>query len=322
MNTKPTFKNVLSARKRIAPYIWRTPLHHYLGLDRLLDAEVWVKHENHQALGSFKVRGGINLLSQLSEMEKLKGVITASSGNHGQSIAYSANLFGAKCVVCVPKDANPDKVASIKRLGSEVIHFGAYFDQTREYAEQISREEGYKFIHAVNEPLLIEGVATYTMEIIEDLPDVDVIIVPLGGGSGASGACIVAKHINPDIEVIAVQSAEAPAAYLSWKNGSLTKADMTSRAEGLATGSGYELPQEILKELLDDFLLVTDAEMEEAISIHLENTHNLAEHAGAASLAAALQLKDRLCGKKIALVMSGGNLSLSGLKAAIGQPRK
>ena len=317
MWNRPTLHDVISARGRIAPYVWRTPLHHYLALDALLDAEVWVKHENHQRLGAFKMRGGINLLSRLTDEEKRRGVITASSGNHGQSIAYAASILGVKCIVCVPEGANPGKVEAIQNLGAEVVHHGPYFDITNEYAQRLAKEEGYRYIHAVNEPLLIAGVGTYTLEILEDLPEVDYIIAPLGGGSGACGACIVAKSVNPDIKVIAVQAESAQAAYLSWKTGDIVEAPMESAAEGLATGRGYELPQSILRDLLDDFILVSDAEMERAIVTHLEKTHNLTEHAGAASLAGALKIKERLRGKKVALVMSGGNLSLDHLKAAL-----
>lgn len=317
MWNRPTLHDVISARGRIAPYVWRTPLHHYLGLDALLDAEVWVKHENHQRLGAFKMRGGINLLSRLTDEEKRRGVITASSGNHGQSIAYAAGILGVKCIVCVPEGANPGKVEAIQNLGAEVVHHGPYFDITNEYAQRLAKEEGYRYIHAVNEPLLIAGVGTYTLEILEDLPNVDYIIVPLGGGSGACGACIVAKSVNPDIKVVAVQAESAQAAYLSWKAGDIVEAPMESAAEGLATGRGYELPQSILRDLLDDFILVSDAEMERAIVTHLEKTHNLTEHAGAASLAGALKIKDRLRGKKVALVISGGNLSLDHLKTAL-----
>lgn len=317
MWNRPTLHDVISARGRIAPYVWRTPLHHYLGLDAMLDAEVWVKHENHQRLGAFKMRGGINLLSRLTDEEKRRGVITASSGNHGQSIAYAAGILGVKCIVCVPEGANPGKVEAIQNLGAEVVHHGPYFDITNEYAQRLAKEEGYRYIHAVNEPLLIAGVGTYTLEILEYLPDVDCIIVPLGGGSGACGTCIVAKSVNPDIKVIAVQAEAAQAAYLSWKAGDIVEAPMESAAEGLATGRGYELPQSILRDLLDDFILVSDAEMEQAIVTHLEKTHNLTEHAGAASLAGALKIKDQLRGKKVALVMSGGNLSLDHLKKAL-----
>ena len=316
----PTLLDVFHARRRIMGYVTRTPLHRYIGLEKLIGAsEVYVKHENHQRLGAFKMRGGINLLSQLSPEELERGVSTASTGNHGQSIAYAASVFGCSAYIAVPMDANPSKVASMRNLGAKVIHHGSTFDESREYIERMSREEGYRYIHAVNEPRLIAGVATYSLEIMEDLPDVEVIIVPVGGGSGACGACIVAKSINPDIQVIGVQAEQAPAVYLSWQRGEVVDAPMKTAAEGLATGSGYELTVRILREGLDDFLLVTEAEMDNAIVAHLEQTHNLAEHAGAASLAGALKIKERLEGKKVVLVMSGGNLSMRHLKTALSE---
>ena len=315
----PTFADVEEARARIADHIFRTPLRHYPSLSELVGADIWVKHENFQILGAFKVRGGINLVSQLSRDELAAGLITASSGNHGQSIAYAAMVFGAKAVVAVPENANPGKVESMRYLGAKVIFHGAYFDESREFIERLSKEEGYRYVHAVNEPRLVAGVGTYSLEIVEDLPDVDVIIVPVGGGSGASGACIAAKGINPSIQVIGVQSQEAPAVYLSWKHGHVVEAPMRSVAEGLATGTGYELTLDILREHLDDFILVSDEAMNQAIVLHLETTHNLTEHAGAASLAGAIKIKERLAGKKVVLVMSGGNVSLEHLRAALGQ---
>ena len=309
----------MEARRRIAPYILRTPLHRHLSLDKLLDAEVYVKHENHQRLGAFKVRGGVNLVSQLTDEERAGGVIAASTGNHGQSIAFAASVFGAKAIVAVPEGANPGKVESMRNLGAEVIFHGAVFDDALAHAERLAKEEGYRYIHSVNEPTLVAGVGTCTLEIVEDLPDVDVIIVPIGGGSGACGACIVAKAINPAIEVIGVQAAAAPAVYLSWKEGRVVEAPMETVAEGVATRTGYEYSLDILRDLLDDFVLVTDEELNEAVVLHLEKTHNLAEHAGAASLAAALKIKDRLKGKKVVLIMSGGNISLAHLRGALEQ---
>ena len=317
MFERPTLQDVIGASRRIAPYVTRTPLHRYLSLDRLLDAEVYVKHENHQRLGAFKMRGGVNLISQLSDDERRRGVTAASTGNHGQSIAYAAGVFGVEAAIIVPEGANPGKVESMRNLGANVIFHGQVFDDSLAYAERLAREEGYRFIHSANEPHLIAGVGTIALEILEDLPDVDVIVTPIGGGSGACGACIVAKAVNPDIRVFGVQSAQAQAVYLSWKEGRIVDSPMGTIAEGLATGSSYELTNGILADLLDDFVLATDAELEQAVVLHLEKTHNLTEHAGAASLAGALKLRERLQGKKVALVMSGGNVSVPQLKAAL-----
>ena len=317
----PTFHDVLEARKTIAPYLLRTPLHHYPALDSLLEAEVRLKHEDHQALGSFKARGGVNLLAHMPQEERERGVITASSGNHGQSIAYACKLFGAKAIIGLPEGANPLKVESTQNLGAELIFHGRSFDEAREHCEQLAEEEGYRYVHPANEPLLVAGVATETLEIIEDFPEVEAIFVPLGGGSGAAGACIVAKAIAPDIKVIAVQSAQAPAGYMSWRRRRLVDAPMQTTAEGLATSAGYELTQSILLELLDDFILVDDSEIMNATAILIERAHTLAEGAGAAALAGALKAGPRLEADKLALIVSGGNITLQQLGRAIRQYR-
>jgi len=318
MSERPTLLDVIEARRRIEPHVIRTPLHHYRSLSGLLGAEVHVKHENHQALGAFKMRGAVNVIAQLTEDERERGVIAASTGNFGQGIVYAAGRFGVKAIVVVPEGANPGKVESMRQLGGTVVFHGREFDESREHAERLSKEEGRRYIHSADEPALIPGVGTYTLEIMEDLPDVDTIIVPVGGGSGACGVCVVVQALKPEVQVIGVQAERAPAAYLSWKKGRVVEAPMESAAEGLGTGTGYELTQGIMRELLDDFILVSEEELDRAVVLHLENTHNLTEHAGAASLAAAVKIKERLLGKKVVLVMSGGNITLGQLKAAIG----
>jgi threonine dehydratase len=286
-------------------------------LSELVGAHIWVKHENHQPVGAFKVRGGINLVSQLSPGEKERGVITASTGNHGQSIAYAARLFGVQAIVGMPEGSNPGKVAAIRNLGAEVLFHGHDFDDARQRVEELAQEEGYRYVSSGDEPDLIAGVGTHTLEILQQLPDAEVIIVPVGGGSGASGACIAAKAIDPAIQIIGVQAEKAPSAYLTWKGRERVEAKMETFAEGLATRAPFMLPQSILWEFLDDFLLVSEEEMLECIVHFLERTHNLAEGAAAASLAGALKIKDRLAGKKVVLIMTGGNLSLANLRRAL-----
>ena len=313
----PTLLDVYEARKRIGPYITRTPLHHYPRLDRLIGAEVYVKHENHQSLGAFKIRGALNVVSQLTDEEKSRGVVCASTGNFGQGIAYAADVFGVQATVVVPEDANSEKCESMRVLGANLILHGDNFDDCRAHCERLSKEEGYVYIHSADEQRLIPGVATYSLEIFEDLPDVEVIVVPVGGGSGACGACIVANSLNPNVRVIGVQAESAPGAYLSWKEGEIVEAKMETRAEGLATTMGFELTQGIMREFMDDFILVSEEEMVQAIGLYLENTHNLTEHAGASPLAAAFKIRDSLKGKKVALVMSGGNLSRDHLRQVV-----
>jgi len=311
----PDLADVLAARKRISPYLQPTPLYRYPALDALTGARLWVKHENHQPVGAFKVRGGVNLVGQLAADDRDRGVITASTGNHGQSVAYAADLFGVRAIVVMPEQANPVKVESMRALGAEVVFHGRDFDDAREHCEQQAAAHGYRYIHSGNEAALIAGVATYTVEILEAQPDTEVIVVPVGGGSGAAGACIAAKSVRRSIEIVGVQAAAAPAAYRSWRAGTLV-ADATSTfAEGLATRTAFELPQRILRELLDDFVLVTDDALADATRVMISKTRNLVEPAGAAALAAVLADPRRFAGRKVAIVCSGGNISPAQLVA-------
>jgi threonine dehydratase len=319
---RPQFRDVLAARRGVYAYLSRTPLHAYRGLSDLVGADVWVKHENHHAVGAFKVRGGVNLVSRLTEEERRAGLYTASTGNHGQSIAFAGRATGTRVTVAAPEGANPSKVAAMRALGAEVVFHGSDFDQAREWIRDRAKREGARFVGPAD-PELIAGVATYALEIVEDLPDVEVIVVPVGVGSGAAGVCLAARTLDPAIRVIAVQAERAPAVQRSWQEGRLVEAGMETRAEGLATRVPFETTQRILRDPeigLEDFVLVSDEAMEEAILLLLEHTHNLAEHAGAAPLAAALQLRERLAAKRIALVMSGGNLSMEALRTLV-RPR-
>jgi threonine dehydratase len=305
----PVFADVLAAANRIRPYLRPTPLYRYPALEQLTGARLWVKHENHQPVGAFKVRGGVNLLSCLPAEERSRGVISASTGNHGQSIAYAAALFGVRATICVPQQANPVKVESMRALGANVVFHGRDFDDARAHCEQLAAAHGYRYVHSGNEPLLIAGVATETLEILTEQPDLDAIVVPIGGGSGAAGACLVASAIAPSVEVIGVQSAQAPAAYESWRARSLRDAAMETFAEGLATRTAFDLPQRMLWDLLTDFVLVSDEALRSASRLMIEKTRNLVEPAGAAALAGVLADPPRFAGRKVAIICSGGNIS-------------
>ncbi len=313
----PTFQDVLLARRQIRPYLARTPLHSYPALNALLGAQTYVKHENYQPVGAFKVRGGVNLISQLSAEERERGVIAASTGNHGQSVAWAARLFGVQARIVVPEQANPGKVAAMRGMGAEVIFHGARFDDARLHCEALAEAHGYRYIHSGNEPLLIAGVATATLEILEDEPELDALFVPVGGGSGAAGASIVARAVKPSLRVIGVQSEASPAAYESWRQHKLVEMPNRTAAEGLATATAFELPQRILWQLLDDFQLVSEAEIQQAMVWMIERAHTLAEGAGAAALAAAYRQRDALRDKKVGLICSGGNVSLEHLQKAL-----
>jgi threonine dehydratase len=307
----------MRARRQIRAYLPRTPMHSYPAINELIGAEVFIKHENYQPVGAFKVRGGINLISQLSGEERERGVIAASTGNHGQSVSYAARLFGVKARIVVPEAANPGKVAAMRGMGAAVMFHGERFDQARLHCEALAREHGYRYIHSGDEPLLIAGVATEALEMLEDEPELEAIFVPVGGGSGAAGVCIASNSIDPDIRVVGVQSKASPAAYESWLARRLVEAPNTTFAEGLATGSAFALPQAILWERLKEFVLVGEEEIMRAMGWMIERAHSLAEAAGAAPLAAIYNMRDDLAGKKIGMVCSGGNTSIDHLKQAL-----
>jgi len=319
MKTEPVvFKDIYDAQKVVSKYLPKTPFVSSSSLSKRLGCDAYVKCENTLPTGAFKVRGGINLVARLSNEERRCGVIAASTGNHAQSIAYAASLFGVKAVIGMPVGANPDKVEATRSFGATVEFHGKGFDEARCWVENEAKRNGYRYIHSANEPLLIAGVGTLYLEIMQELPDVDVIIVPIGGGSGAAAACIVAKALNPKVKVIGVQAENAPAVYLSWKSGKLTETESADTfAEGLATRVAFKMTFDILCMMIDDIVLVSEVEIKRAILTLLETTHQLAEGAGAASTAAAFKLREQLRGKKVALPLTGGNLTLQNLRAIL-----
>lgn len=314
----PTLVDILNARPHVYRHLKPTPLHHYPTLSSLLGCEVFIKHENHQPVGAFKVRGGLTLAAGLTAEQRKGGLFTASTGNHGQSIAFAARAHGIQATIAVPEGANPGKVAAMEGLGATVIFHGSDFDTAREWIMGQAEENGGYFVGPTDTPLIC-GVGTYGFEIMEELPEVDTVIVPVGAGSGACGTAIAAKSINHKTQVIAVQSAQAPAMQKSWASGELQGAEMKTIAEGMATRVPFANTQKIMRKLLDDFVVVDDSLLEEAVYLLLTHTHNVAEEAGAASLAAAIQLRDRLAGKKVVLVVSGGNIALERLTTILNQ---
>jgi threonine dehydratase len=286
-------------------------------LSRELGFEAHLKLENLQPIGAFKVRGGVYLASTLSDEERARGIIGASTGNHGQSLAYGANLFGIRCVIAMPEEANPMKVESMRALGAEVEFHGGNFEKARLWAEETARREGMRYVHHVNAPELVAGVSTISLEIVEDLPDVDVIITPIGGGSAAVGHCLVAKTLRPSVQVIGVQAVGAPAVYQSWREREIQTATIETTAEGLATGQAYYVAVKMFVDRMDDMVLVSDDEMREAVVLLVRSAHIVAEESGAAATAAAVKLRERLAGKKVAIVVSGGNMTLDSLRRVL-----
>jgi threonine dehydratase len=317
-----SIEDVVAARERISPYLARTPLYEYPGLSKLLGFPFYVKHENHQPVGAFKVRGGINFMSQMNEEEKARGVICATRGNHGQSVAYAAKLFGVQACIVVPEGNNPEKNAAMEDLGAELIVHGRDFDEAVTKAEQLKKEHGYRYVHSANEPALIAGVGTYALEIFEALDMVDVIIVPIGLGSGISGVSIVAKKLSPHTRIIGVQAEKAPAVCLSWREKRVVKTESADTlADGLATRAPAPVTLEIISQCVDEIVLLTEQEIIDGVGLILRETHNLAEGAGAASTAAAFKLRDKLKGKRVVGVLSGGNIDRATLKTVLEKSR-
>jgi len=297
---------ILKARRVVYDYLIPTYLTRYENLSSLIGAEIFVKHESHNPTGSFKVRGGINLMHHLKN-SGVEGVITFSTGNHGLSIAQSAAWLGVKATVVVPENNNPVKNRSIRSTGATLIEAGKTFEEASTVVAEVSEEQRLYYAHPANEPHLINGVGTEFVEIIEAAPDLDAVILPIGAGSEAAAASIVFKTINPDIQIFAVQAESSSAAFQSWKTGKIVSSANTTFAGGFATGIAYEVPFELYKDNLTDFILLSEKEIYEGIALAGYYTHNFIEGAGASTIMAAIKLKNRLQGKKVALQFSGCN---------------
>jgi threonine dehydratase len=314
--TLPTFADVLAARRFLASYIGPTPLVQRPAVNAALALDVWLKCESLLPTAAFKVRGGLNLIGR--DATARAGVMAASTGNHGQSLAYAGMVFGVPVTVFVPRNANPLKLAAMRASGATLVEHGADFDEARVECQRQAAAQGVRYVHSGDEPYLIAGVATASLEVLEELPAAEVLIVPVGGGSGVAGACLVAKTLNPKVEVIGVQSDGAPSAYLSWRDRATRETDrINTFAEGLATRAPFELPQRMMRELLDDFVLVSDEEIYAAMRVLLVEGHLVAEGAGAAPIAAARKLRDRLAGRSVVCWVSGGNATAESLQRAL-----
>jgi len=316
----PTFTDVLEARRLLAAHLPPTPSWTYPVLNEAVGATVWIKHENAQPVGAFKVRGGLTLLASLSPQERAGGVVAASTGNHAQSVAYAARQFGAPCMIVMPENANPVKAASVRALGAELVLRGAVFDDCRTIAAQIAAETKARYVDSGDEPALIAGVATAALELFEAAPRLDALFVPVGAGTGAAGACLTATAVAPECRVIGVQSAQAPAAYEAWRSGAPATLPNKTVIEGLSTGQSFKLPQQIMRALLPEFRLVDDAEIRSAQRLMLAAAHTTAEGAGAAALAGLLARPEEYAGKTVGLICSGGNASETELAAVLAAP--
>ena len=306
--TPPTTADVYRAREVVGDRLPETPLVRSEWLSAELDAEVYLKREDTLPTGAFKVRGRVNLVADLDPVFREPGLIAASTGNHGGSVAYAAREFDLPATVCVPEDANPGKVRAMERLGARVVRHGATFDDAREHAERLAAEDGYRYVHSANEPALLAGIGTAGIEIVEELPDVDYVFCPIGGGSSASAYGLTVGQLA-DAKVIGAQSASAPGMHRAWAEDTLEPADeMDTFAEGLATSVPFALTTQMLREHLTDFLLVEDEALRQGVVSMFEEEHIVMEGACAASLAGARQMADEVAGSTVVLQLSGRNI--------------
>jgi threonine dehydratase len=306
----PDLRGVLQARNVISRYLKPTPLFFSAELSSLLGCEAYVKLENLQPIGAFKIRGGINYMHNMHELASKNGVIVASTGNHSQSIAYAGRLYGVKVRVVMPEGIPELKVRGVQAQGGEVITKGRFLDESRDYAKKLAKENGYLMVGGANEPLLVEGVATMHLEVIEELPEVEVVINQVGGGSGLAGACVVYKTMSPGVRIFGAQAEGAPAFYRSWKGGTIVSTEgVNTKAEGLALATAYDATLRVVKDKLEDVVLVSDDEMMRAVRVLFETTRQVAELSGSASTAAAFKIKERIRGKKVVMMLTGGNIA-------------
>ncbi len=315
-----TVDDVRAAEARIRPHLAPTPMRHYPLLDALVGhgIEVWVKHENHHPTQSFKIRNGLNTVLGRDEASRRRGIIAASTGNHGLGVAYAGKLTGTPVTICVPEGNNPEKNAGIRALGAELVEVGTRYDATIAACAAMAAERGMTIAHSTNDPLVLAGAGTMTLEILAQAPPLDALVIALGGGSQAVGALTVAAARQPGLRVYAVGASGAPAQYESWRRGErLTGQAVQTFAEGIATGAAYELTFETLRVGLAGFVTVTDEALYAAIRDLIRVTQNLPEGAGAAGLAGLRELAPELAGRRVGIVMCGGNLAERELRRAI-----
>jgi threonine dehydratase len=318
---EPTFVDILAAKRVLEAYLTPTPFYESISLGRMLGVRLWIKYENHQPISAFKVRGTLNKVLSLSDEERTRGVVTASMGNHGQGVCYAARLTDVHATVVMPEKANPDKADAMRNLGAEVVQWGEDFEEANEKALELEREKGFIYFHAANDPWIIAGHGTTGLEMLEQVPDLEVLVVPVGAGGLISGVALAAKTLNPAIEVIGVQAKNVAPFVQSRLEGHIVNADSAKTfADGLASRFPTELPFRLISRLVDDLIVATEEEMRRAIVLLLEKTHNLAEGAGAAATAGVVKLHERLAGKKVGTILSGGNLNRHTLERALSDP--
>jgi threonine dehydratase len=315
----PTINDVLRARRVLAGYLPVTPMWSYPALSATTGATTFVKHEHVQPTGAFKVRGGIFLVDGMTPADRAAGILGYSTGNHAQSLAYAARLFDMPCTIVMPANPNPGKAAAVRAMGAELVEYGENFDIAHEHAEKLAQERGGRLVSTGDEADLIAGVATAYLEILDAEPELDAVFVPIGGGSGAAGACLVTAALAPGCRVIGVQSSASPAGHDSWRSGRPVRRPNSTTVEAVATGLAFEMPQRILRERLSDFVLVPDEDIRRAQRILLRDAHTMVEGGGATALAGLLARRDEFAGQRVAVVCTGGNVTEAQVRAVLDQ---
>jgi len=311
-----SYADVTAARDRMAPFLGPSPLRHYPTLDgRFPGVTLLVKHENMQPTGSFKVRNGLATMTALDDTQRAAGVVGATTGNHGLGLAYAGRQLGVGVTICVPTGNNPEKNAALRAWGATVVEEGHDYDDAIGVAQRYVEREGMTLAHSTNNPNVLAGAGTMTLEIVDQAAQLDTLVIAVGGGSQAVGAITVARERHPALRIIGVQAAGAPAAHDGWHSGSPGRTDRASTfAEGVATRTTYDLTFPTMLAGLADFVTVTDAEIAEAVRVAIQETHHLVEGAGALGLAAVAKLAPSLAGQRVGIVFCGGNLASATLR--------
>ena len=311
-----TLNDVLEARERIRDICVYTKLIYSTEYSKESGNEIYIKPENLQLTGAFKIRGAINKVGKLSNEKREKGLISASAGNHAQGVAYAANKLGIKATIVMPETTPLIKVQATKNYGASVVLKGNVYDEAYDEAKRLEKENEYTFVHPFNDVDVMAGQGTIALEIIEELKDVDIIVVPIGGGGLISGISVAAKAINPNIKIIGVQAEGANSMKLSFDSGKLTFAEkIDTIADGAAVRKPGDIAFEIIKNHVDEIVTVSDKEIMEAVYILLEKHKLVAETTGAMSLAALKRLNVK--GKKVVCLISGGNIDVVTMAALL-----
>lgn len=319
MLSRVSIEGIREAGRIVYRHLSPTPLMNWPLLDAETGVRIFLKHENHLPTGAFKIRGGLNFMERFAATQPGRGVVTATRGNHGQSIALAARLHGVAATIVVPEGNNPEKNAAMRGYGARVIEHGRDFDAAREEVARVAEAENLHFIHSANEPDLINGVGTYAVEIIEEMArqgeTIDAVFVPIGLGSGICGTITAFRALSPSTRIIGVQAKGAPSIYLSWQAGQIVEtAEAQTFADGVATRVPASLTFEIIRHGVDEIILVEDSAIIGAIRQLWRTTHNMAEGAGAIATAALISQREQYKGRNVVSILCGGNLDTDSLR--------